>query len=264
MDSKNTAEQWGLVWQDASSKLRERVFSIETIQRGMVWSLIGRWLGPADWGSVKTIEIGAGAGTVSAVFARHGARVTVLDYATEAHKVSSELFEHLGFQHESVLANALDLPDHLLGRYDVAMSYGLAEHFEGPDRTKIIKAHFDLVRPGGLVVISVPNRHCWPYRFWKAAREARGRWHYGLEIPFSRGELLDICRNLGIADLHLTGSPFIRSFDFVLPFARWKRSLEKRLLKDRRFDPRRIRPERETLLGSRLGMTLLLIARKPT
>ena len=263
MSRSNTAEQWGRLWRDAPSRLKELRFSVEKAEKSLIWSSIRESLGETDISSLSTIEIGAGAGTISAAFARNGARVTVLDYSKEALDVNAALFESFGLKQESLLADALNLPASLLGRFDVAMSFGLAEHFEADDRTRIIKAHFDLLRPGGLAVITVPNRHCWPYRMWKARRELTGKWHFGMEIPYSRAEISRICLEIGVKDFHITGSPFLASFDFVIPFARWKRSIEKRILKDKRFDPSRIVQERTGPLGPYLGYALVLIARKP-
>ena len=264
MNRTNTAEQWGNLWRDAPSRLKELKFSVEKAEKSLIWSSIRKSLGEVDIGSLSTIEIGAGSGTISAVFARHGAGVTVLDFSQEALDVNTALFESFGLKQQSLLADALNLPASLLGRFDVAMSFGLAEHFDGDQRTKVIKAHFDLVRPGGLVVITVPNRHCWPYRLWKARRELTGKWHFGMEIPYSRAEISTICGTIGVKDYHITGSPFLASLDFVLPFARWKRSIEKRILKDKRFDPGRIVQERTGPLGPYLGYALVLIARKST
>jgi 2-polyprenyl-3-methyl-5-hydroxy-6-metoxy-1,4-benzoquinol methylase len=263
MSGSNTAEQWGRLWRDAPSRLKELRFGVEKAEKSLIWSSIRDSLGEVNIGSLSTVEIGAGAGTISAVFARHGARVTVLDYSQEALEVNAALFQSFGLKQESLLSDALDLPTSLLGRFDVAMSFGLAEHFEADERTKIIKAHFDLLQPGGLAIITVPNRHCWPYRIWKARRELIGKWHFGLEIPYSRAEISTICRAIGVKDFHITGSPFIASFDFVIPFARWKRSIEKRILKDKRFDPSRIVQERTGPLGPYLGYALVLVARKP-
>ena len=263
MGGGNTAEQWGRLWHDAPRRLKELRFGVDKAEKSLIWSSIRESLGETNIDSLSTAEIGAGAGTISAVFARHGARVTVLDYSKEALEVNTALFESFGLKQESLLADALNLPASLLGRFDVAMSFGLAEHFEADDRTKVIKAHFDLVRPGGLVVITVPNRHCWPYRIWKARRELIGKWHFGMEIPYSRGEISTICGAIGVKDFYVTGSPFLASLDFVIPFARWKRSIEKRILKDKRFDPSRIVQERTGPLGPYLGYALVLIARKP-
>jgi len=263
MTESNTAEQWGRLWRDAPSRLKELRFGVEKAEKSLIWSAIRESLGDMNIGSLSTVEIGAGAGTISAVFARHGARVTVLDYSREALEVNTALFESFGLKQESILADALNLPTSLLGRFDVAMSFGLAEHFEANDRTRIIQAHFDLIQPGGLVVITVPNRHCWPYRIWKARRELTGEWHFGMEIPYSRAEISTICRAIGVNHFYITGSPFMASLDFVVPFARWRRSIEKRVLKDKRFDPSRIVQERTGPLGPYLGYALVLIARKP-
>lgn len=263
MSERNTAEQWGKLWKDAPQRLKDMKFGVEKAEKGLVWASIREALGPVKLESLRTIEIGAGAGTISAVFARHGAKVTVLDYSREALDATAVLFRDFGLDQESLLADALDPPSHLLGQYDVAMSFGLAEHFEDGDRARIIRAHFDLLCPGGLAVITVPNRHCWPYRLWKARRERAGTWNYGLEIPYSRGEIADICRSIGVETFYITGTPFLASLDMLLPFGRWKRSIEKRILKDRRFDPARIVQERTGPLGRRFGYALVLVARKP-
>lgn len=264
MSGSNTAEQWSRLWRNAPSRLKELRFSVEKAEKSLVWASIRDSLGGVNINSLHAIEIGAGAGTISAVFARHGAQVTVLDYSREALNVSTALFESFGLKHESIMSDALNLPASLLGRFDVAMSLGLAEHFENEDRTRIIRAHFDLLRPGGLVVLTVPNRFCLPYRMWKARREALGKWHFGMELPYSRGEIASICRALGVTDFHITGSSFLASLDFVFPFARWKRSIEKRILKDRRFDSHRIVQEQTSFIGAHLGYALVLIARKPS
>lgn len=263
MSTGNTAEQWGRLWSEAPKRLKELRFSVEKAEKSFIWSSAREALGTADVSALNTVEIGAGAGTISAVFARHGARVTVLDYSQEALDTSAALFRELDLAQKPLLSDALNLPESLLGQFDVAMSFGLAEHFEGADRPRIVKAHFDLLRPGGLAIISVPNRNCWPYRFWKARRELTGKWQFGLEMPFSRGEFKEICREIGVIDYDIIGSSFITSLEFVMPFGRWKRSLEKRILKDKRFDPARIRQERPGLLGAYLGYALVVIARKP-
>jgi 2-polyprenyl-3-methyl-5-hydroxy-6-metoxy-1,4-benzoquinol methylase len=89
--------------------------------------------------------------------------------------------------------DALVLPVDLLGKYDISMSFGLAEHFRGVERTKIIKSHFDVLKKGGMAFISVPNRYNPPYRLSKFFAEHVNRWRVGAEIPYSRKELGDIC-----------------------------------------------------------------------
>ena len=261
--SINVSSQWNRVWQDASGKLKERLYSMEEIRRQLMWKAVLTELAGADMTSLRTIEIGAGAGTVSAMFAQMGARATVLDYSPEALPLSEELFGALKLTREPVVADALNLPETLKGQYDVSMSFGLAEHFENEARTTIIRSHFDLLRPGGLAVIAVPNARCYPYRWWKAKKQWLGTWEWGLEAPFSREELTAICGKLGIGNYYFVGSSFGQTLSFITPFSRWKKSIEKRTLGDRRFDPVRIPYERESWLGNRYGFGLTLIGRKP-
>jgi hypothetical protein len=78
------------------------------------------------------------------------------------------------------------------------MSFGLAEHFRGTKRIKINKAHFDVLRKGGIAFISVPNKHNPPYRISKFVAEHTGRCTVGEEYPYSRKELRNICEQIGI------------------------------------------------------------------
>ncbi len=259
----NDSAQWDRVWAAGSDRLKERLFSAEQIKRQAAWSTAMRLLRDVDPKSLSTIEIGAGAGTASTIFARMGARVTILDYAPEALTASEDLFRELGLTREPVLADALNPPAALRGKFDVSMSFGLAEHFEDASRIAIIKAHFDMLRPGGLAIITVPNSRCHPYRWWKAKKQRLGTWEWGLEIPFSEEELVSICETIGITDYSIVGSPFLQTLNFVTPFSRWKRSIEKRVLKDRRFDPARIAQEEESWLGHRYGFSITLIGRQP-
>jgi 2-polyprenyl-3-methyl-5-hydroxy-6-metoxy-1,4-benzoquinol methylase len=264
MSESNTAEQWNRLWDNASARLDELRFGVAKAEKSLVWRSIMDSLDGAGVQSLNVIEIGAGSGTIGAVFASHGANVTVLDYSQKALDVNAALFESLGLEQQSVLSDALQMPAMLMGRFDVAMSFGLAEHFRGADRANIIKAHLDLLAPGGLLILTVPNRHCLPYRIWKARREFLGKWQFGLEIPYSRGELFSICRKLNVADCRIVGSSFLASLNFIFPFVRWKQSIEKRILKNKRYDPKRITKERSSLLGNHLGYALVLMARKPS
>ncbi len=84
---------------------------------------------------------------------------------------------------ESVLA--LSTPVHA----DLAFSVGLVEHFDPEDTRRAILAHFDLSRPGGLVIISFPT----PTLLYRTARsicEAAGLWRFPDERPLPREEVV--------------------------------------------------------------------------
>jgi glycosyltransferase involved in cell wall biosynthesis len=76
------------------------------------------------------------------------------------------------------------------GDADLCLSIGLIEHF-GPEGTAAaIRAHFDAVRPGGVVVISFPTP-TWLYRAARGAVELAGRWRFTDERPLGFAEVLE-------------------------------------------------------------------------
>ncbi len=65
------------------------------------------------------------------------------------------------------MGDVFDLQPEVLGRFDVAMSFGLCEHFLDARRLAVVRAHLEPLRPGGLAFIGVPNRHAPVYRLWR-------------------------------------------------------------------------------------------------
>ena len=104
------------------------------------------------------------------------------------------------------------LDESLQGRFDACMSFGLAEHFSGEQRQNVFKAHLDLLKDGGVAVVSVPYRFCPTYRLWLSAARITGRFKLP-ETGFSRSELRRIATRLGVDDYHLYGMNFCFSID---------------------------------------------------
>lgn len=256
---KNTPELWDRAWgrevtpeQDAFNRARE--------ESGVRWKrtrrLIEQRLGGFD--DAKVIELGAGAGTVAACMAALGAHVTVLDFSTKALSRSREFFTRAGITGDFVEADALAMPPEHQGTYDISMSYGLAEHFTGEERQRIIEAHLRTLRPGGVTLISVPNAANPPYRVYKVLAELAGFWGSGEEYPFHRRELETMMNAMGVTDFGFFGDSFSRSWDWLNP-VRIGRKLLKR---SDTTDVTRIRPERESGLDERWSYALVLWAVK--
>jgi SAM-dependent methyltransferase len=67
--------------------------------------------------------------------------------------------------------DAFELP-YKSGEFDLAMSFKLVRHFERPERIRLLTNLRAAVRPGGHVVIDVPNdvAYRWLYRKWGVKR----------------------------------------------------------------------------------------------
>jgi 2-polyprenyl-3-methyl-5-hydroxy-6-metoxy-1,4-benzoquinol methylase len=261
--NNNTPEAWNKFWANTAIDKEGDIFALAKEEHSVRWKRIKAAL-LAEMGTLnglRVIEIGAGAGSYGALMAKEGAVVTVLDYSDVALNRAHQFFERNELSAEFVKKDALSLTGDLLGVYDVSMSFGLAEHFVSDARLKIFKAHFDVLRKGGMAFISVPNRHNLPYRIFQFVAERGGYWSWGKEDPFSRREFASMCKEIGVTEYGFLGESIWLSLEFVNPFnKRYLRLLG--ISKHINLDPARIRHERGTWLDQYLSYALVLCGKK--
>lgn len=252
----NTPHLWDNVWKIPPTPEQDR-YDLAVEECSIRWRRIEQIVRrekPDFWNGLCVIEIGAGAGTNAALMAKRGAHVTLLDYSEGGLIRARDFFTNNDLQCELVQADALALPPQLCAQFDIAMSFGLAEHFTGTDRVQIFQSHLDALKPGGLALVSVPNAYCPPYRLFKWVAQTSGRWKLGEEHPFSRGELGRICARLGVSRSSIFGDSFPASFGFINPVRYWR----KRALLASGYDRSRLRLQRGTPLDAYLGYALVL------
>jgi SAM-dependent methyltransferase len=109
---------------------------------------------PRDRG-LTAAELGGSPGQYLAYVHRsRGYQITCIDYSKIGCQKTVRNFELLGIQGKVIEADLFaDAP--ALPTFDVVYSLGLIEHFT--DLTAIIDRHTRLVKPGGFLVIGVPN-----------------------------------------------------------------------------------------------------------
>lgn len=218
---------WQEIWSSTKIDLDQDKKRLNDLESSLRWRRMERLLSN-HFGSIeglKTIEVGSGLGDFSLFFSQRGAEITLSDYSTEALAKGKERFQAHGRRANFVLADMLDVPDELKGKFDVSFSLGLAEHFQGEDRFKIISAHSEVLRPGGLAFISVPYRYSFLYRIWMSTRKRKGDWEYGLEIPFSRTEITELSERAGLKSLPCITSSFFSDWQAFFPHHRIRRLL---------------------------------------
>jgi 2-polyprenyl-3-methyl-5-hydroxy-6-metoxy-1,4-benzoquinol methylase len=257
--ASNTPQLWDKLWTSPVST-EEDQFKLAREEKTIRWQrlekIIFREFGQFE--GLRVIEIGAGAGTNAVLMAKRGAQVTILDYSEAALKRSAEFFARNGLSAQMVCQDALALPPEMLGHCDIARSFGHTEHFRGDARVQVNKAHFDLVRPGGMAFISVPNKFNLPYRVFKFAAERVGAWHVGEEYPYSRGELGRICEQIGIRNYHFFGDDFFWSLHFISPLYAARKL---RIVKPD-YSTARLKKEKGTPLDEYIAYALILYGKK--
>jgi SAM-dependent methyltransferase len=192
---RETPTDWDTQWQAQPLDLGAPAAEAQTPRWRAQEELIGERFG--SFQGLRAIELGAGRGLNGFLFAERGSDVTLLDNVPLALEQARALFDAHGLSFTPAEADLFELPQELHGGFDVSMSYGLCEHFLGERRQAVVRAHLDVLRPGGLALLGVPNRYGVVYRAWMKALKARGTWPLGTEEPFTAAELTTLARRAG-------------------------------------------------------------------
>lgn len=114
---------------------------------------------PADK-SRDFIELGCAPGGWMYYFHnRFGYNVSGLDFSPKGIEITRKNLDMLGIVHELFRGDLTEFVPKKL--YDVVFSAGLVEHFHGDTLQRIVRKHIELAKPGGFVVVSVPNLSGW-------------------------------------------------------------------------------------------------------
>jgi 2-polyprenyl-3-methyl-5-hydroxy-6-metoxy-1,4-benzoquinol methylase len=145
---KNALNHWNEVWQrDIKARLPSRL-NVDVFN---ITRLIVKYVRPGD----NYLEIGCAPGKLLAwVASVLKAEVTGLDYSTSGITKCQILFDTLGIKanlhHDDLFNHRL-----ALNSFDIVTSFGVVEHFD--NARLAVQRHLDLVKPGGVALITVPN-----------------------------------------------------------------------------------------------------------
>lgn len=157
-----------------------------------------------DPANKRIIEVGSGSGFLSMALARKGARVALLDISEVALEAAGNAFKEAGLpEPEIICADALSsgLPD---DKYDIVWNGGVIEHFFDEGKEKLILEMFRMTKPGGSVIIMVPNSWCVQAQVVQLWQKFRKTWIYGYEDDMSPKRLAKMCKRLGIKDFEVS------------------------------------------------------------
>jgi len=138
-------------WESTHTQPRWRLPSKLNVGVGNVLRLLRSHVQPG----MRVLEIGCAPGKHLAYLAKvRGARVCGLDYSEPGIANSRELFQRLGLEAEF---RCEDLHQSTFPErsFDVVYSLGVVEHFRNPNPA--IQRHLTMAKPGGVVLITVPN-----------------------------------------------------------------------------------------------------------
>ncbi len=96
---------------------------------------------------------------------------------------------------------------------------GVIEHFTDEGKITLIREMYRVVKPGGLLLIIVPNAHDWPFRLGKWIAERRGKWIFGFEDDLHAARFRKLALAAGLGEVQFTAFNPIVGWWF-LPYGR--------------------------------------------
>lgn len=154
---------------------------------------------------LSCIECGCGGGYESALMAKEGAKVTILDYSEKALEYAKMVSSRVGVLEKIRFINEdfFNLIPH--SKYDLAWNCGVIEHYQDDEITKIIKKMASFVKKDGIVIITVPNLFS-PQSIYWMLKEGKGSEKY-----LSHKKLKILMEKAGLKNVQL------KTFNYWLP-----------------------------------------------
>ena len=118
--------------------------------------LFERWVASRPGAGLSMIEIGC-ANSIWPVFfhRRFHARVAGLDYSRPGCEMSRHILAANDVPGDVYCADMFDPPADIRGQFDLAISFGVVEHFQ--DTASALRACSLLLKPGGTLISVIPN-----------------------------------------------------------------------------------------------------------
>jgi SAM-dependent methyltransferase len=218
LSARALSDRWDRAVSASRHFRHEGVTVTDLHYRRVVRQLLARWVPPASVGRVLKLDLyNEATGTTHAgYFVESGARVTGLDISfTIAAKAAAKCAASV----RALQGDVRDLPFRT-GAFDVVFSLGTLEHVQEPDQPVVIAELFRVLRPGGVCILAVNNRHSlWLtpllFELLELTGLVRNEWSY--EPTYAPAHLRRLFGEAGFAQIRGDGTllfpKWLRVFD---------------------------------------------------
>lgn len=155
---KTVKGYWDSMWgsSDSPNSIDPHDLGLRNYATRMFHRYFRRVFSTLDKGQTRLLEIGCANSVWLPYFNKEfGFEVTGLDYSEIGCDKARQNLDRDGVNGEVVYADLFSPPSHMLGRYDVVVSFGVAEHFD--DTSKCLVALSKFLTNGGLLITIIPN-----------------------------------------------------------------------------------------------------------
>lgn len=156
----------------------------------------------------KLLDVGCGVGTFAKMTEKLGFEVYALDPAEEAIKYARKNFS----LERTIVGTIADIPSDWQN-FDVISSLEVIEHVETP--RELVSKMYNLLKPGGYIIVSVPNRDRLGLKLWGKPEWDKPPHHL---TGWSNQVLAFFLTDLGFTDVHIRRDDLTRrSLSSFLP-----------------------------------------------
>ncbi len=180
--------RWNLLWKNSCISDKLYLFNKRSFDEIIKY---------INFNGLNTIEIGCGTGQLSLLLSQLAKRVTLLDYTENSLKIAKKLFSFYNINNCSFIQKDLfDFYD--MEKYDVVLSSGLVEHFEGKKLLMCLNVHKYCAKKNGYVVIIAPSDR-WFNK--KRCNNPDNIKLFGYWRPISKKKMLKLFENVNLIPL---------------------------------------------------------------
>lgn len=143
----------------------------------------------------RVLEAGCGSGEGLKIFRERGHRGYGIDISKQSvYRIKGETRIH------GALSSIFNLPFENAS-FDLTYNSGVVEHFPYPADVAALREMARVTKPGGKMVVIVPNKFCPFYIILKQGLNILNKWPYGYERSYTLNGLLRIVREEGSLEL---------------------------------------------------------------
>jgi 2-polyprenyl-3-methyl-5-hydroxy-6-metoxy-1,4-benzoquinol methylase len=139
---------------------------------------------------------------VSAELEKLGANTVLVDLSQKALSFAKRHLASNGLAARVSLQNGLQL-GFRDDAFDVVWNAGVLEHFQDEGKIALMREMYRVVRPGGILFLTVPNALDAPFRLGKLVEQWRGTWKFGYEDDLTPARLRKLGERAGLKQSEL-------------------------------------------------------------
>lgn len=145
----------------------------------------------------EVLEVGSGTGMMSAYLGKLGANIHLVDVSKTALRFAKDYYRKQNIPVKLYNVDAFKMPFRSCS-FDYVWNGGVVEHFNDEMKILMLKKMWKLVKPGGKLLVCVPNAADIPFMIAKKILEIRKKWAFGVEDDLTTRRMKNLVKRAGI------------------------------------------------------------------